>query len=177
MPRRAIHGEANSCRHYNSGDDDAASPPFGALSQTALAAHHLSPIQVAALQTQNQHLRRGQIRSHGDIVGVAQVDRLHDLTVLPRVHVVRIREHQNKVDLIVRNAPHLARVKSLSSRAERVVRSLLPIRGQRFVRQKSKQTLFFLLKTWTEFTIPIPKRTPTQKNTTKLAIWTLSKRA
>lgn len=50
----------------------------------ALAADHLAPVQVTALQAEDEHLRRGEVRGHGHIVRVAQVQRLHDLLILPR---------------------------------------------------------------------------------------------
>lgn len=50
---------------------------------------------------EDEHLRRGEVRGHGHIVRVAQVQRLHDLLILPGVAVIRIGEQQHQIDLVI----------------------------------------------------------------------------
>ena len=48
-----------------------------------LGAHHLAPVQITPLQTQDQHLRRSEVRPAGDVVLVAVAQRLDHLLVRP----------------------------------------------------------------------------------------------
>ena len=44
--------------------------------------HHHTPIQIAALQPEDQHFCRGQIGRAGDVVRIAQAERAHDALIL-----------------------------------------------------------------------------------------------
>ena len=65
-------------------------PRRRSLSDRFLVFHHDTPIQIAALQSEDQHFGRGQIGRAGDIVRIAQAERAHDALILPRVGVVRV---------------------------------------------------------------------------------------
>ena len=62
----------------------------------------VAPIQIAAGQTQHQHLRRGQIAGIGDVVLVAQAIDVGD--VLVGGLVAGIVEAQHQIDLVVGDA-------------------------------------------------------------------------
>ena len=62
------------------------------LPQGFLGPDHFSPVQVAALQTQNQHFCRSQIGGAGDIVAVAQMQGLHHALILPGIVAVWVGE-------------------------------------------------------------------------------------
>ena len=79
-------------------------PRRRSLSDRFFVFHHDTPIQIAALQSEDQHFGRGQIGRAGDIVRIAQAERAHDALILPRVGVVRVGEHQNKVNFVLRDA-------------------------------------------------------------------------
>ena len=65
-------------------------PRRRSLSDRFFVFHHDTPIQIAALQSEDQHFGRGQIGRAGDIVRIAQAERAHDALILPRVGVVRV---------------------------------------------------------------------------------------
>ena len=65
---------------------------------------HHSPVQIAALQTKNQHFCRGKVCRAGDIVHIAEPECAHDALIFPGIRVVRVGEHDNQINLIVRNA-------------------------------------------------------------------------
>ena len=65
-------------------------PRRRSLSDRFFVFHHDTPIQIAALQSEDQHFGRGQIGRAGDVVRIAQAERAHDALILPRVGVVRV---------------------------------------------------------------------------------------
>ena len=65
---------------------------------------NFTPIQVAALQTHNQHFSAGQVGSHGHIVLVAMAQGLHGLAVVPGIDGIGIGKQQDQVDLVVGDA-------------------------------------------------------------------------
>ena len=62
---------------------------------------NFAPIQVAALQTHNQHFGAGQVGSHGHIVLVAMAQGLHRLAVVPGIDGIGIGKQQDQIDLVV----------------------------------------------------------------------------
>ena len=52
--------------------------------------HHDTPIQIAALQSEDQHFGRGQIGRAGDVIRITQAECAHDALILPRVGVIRV---------------------------------------------------------------------------------------
>ena len=73
-------------------------------SEFCLAVDHFTPVQVAPLQAQDEHLGGGQVGSNGDILLVAVADGLDHLGVVPGVGGVGVGKEQHQVDLVVGDA-------------------------------------------------------------------------
>ena len=71
------------------------------VSIASLVVEHFTPIQIASLQTHDQHFCAGQIGSNGNIVLIAMADGFDHLGIVPGFFVVGIGEQQHQIDLIV----------------------------------------------------------------------------
>ena len=85
----------------------AAQPMVGRLVSLlvfGLGVIHLTPIQIASLQTHDEHFRTAQVGCNGHIVLITVADGFQHLVVVPGIGIVGIGKEQNQIDLIIRNA-------------------------------------------------------------------------
>ena len=65
---------------------------------------HLSPVQVAALQTHDEQFRAGQVGGDGHIVLGAVADGLNHVGIVLGIVGVGVGEQQHQIDLVVGDA-------------------------------------------------------------------------
>ena len=72
--------------------------------ESAFAAQHLAPIQIAPLQAHDGHFGGSQVGGDGHIVLVAVADGFDHLGIVPGIGGIGIGEQQHQIDFVVCNA-------------------------------------------------------------------------